>query len=396
MFLMIFVNDLSGAGDIVPDWMVHFSERHRSGSGMTFVDLVFPAFIFIMGMSIPFALGAQLRRHGSLWKIIRGAFGRMLSLLVVGVLMVNEAPDPAKTGCAAALWSTLMYLSALAAFCEIRPGGPAAPDAPRWRTISVILRLMGCVALGVLAFVFVGPDGHRIITLAPFTLHHEWWGILGLIGWAYGMAMVIFLVFRGNRTALLASVVLLFCLYPADQTGAFDGCWLARHVGFGATLGSQAAIAVGGVLLGAMLLSTDVASVAARVRFTLWFIAGTALAAWLLNGLYGISKNSATPSWCLWACAITAAVWLLFYWLADVGPGTPLTRILAVTGQNVLLAYLLSEMLPSALDLSGLGGWYAALAGPTLFPAIARSVVCAAALLGATVALNRAGFRLKI
>jgi predicted acyltransferase len=45
MFMMIFVNDLAGAPrEIVPDWMVHFSDRHDHGSGMTFVDLVFPHF----------------------------------------------------------------------------------------------------------------------------------------------------------------------------------------------------------------------------------------------------------------------------------------------------------------------------------------------------------------
>jgi len=27
------------------------------------------------------------------------------------------------------------------------------------------------------------------------------------------------------------------------------------------------------------------------------------------------NKNSATPSWCLWACAFTAALWLLFIFL---------------------------------------------------------------------------------
>src|ERR1035441_3184527 len=59
MFTMIYVNDLAGAGKIVPDWMVHFSDRHRGGSGMTFVDLVFPAFLFIVGMSVPMALGVQ-------------------------------------------------------------------------------------------------------------------------------------------------------------------------------------------------------------------------------------------------------------------------------------------------------------------------------------------------
>jgi heparan-alpha-glucosaminide N-acetyltransferase len=40
MFMMIFVNDLAGAGTLVPDWMVHFNDRHRGGSGMTFVDLI--------------------------------------------------------------------------------------------------------------------------------------------------------------------------------------------------------------------------------------------------------------------------------------------------------------------------------------------------------------------
>src|SRR5882757_8434616 len=59
MFMMIFVNDLAGAGRLVPDWMVHFSDRHRGGSGMTFVDLVFPAFLFIVGMSVPLSLGGR-------------------------------------------------------------------------------------------------------------------------------------------------------------------------------------------------------------------------------------------------------------------------------------------------------------------------------------------------
>src|SRR5215470_7225977 len=62
MFMMIFVNDLAGAGRVVPDWMVHFSDRHHGGSGMTFVDLVFPAFLFIVGMTIPFALGGRIAK----------------------------------------------------------------------------------------------------------------------------------------------------------------------------------------------------------------------------------------------------------------------------------------------------------------------------------------------
>src|SRR4051794_36471968 len=61
MFTMIFVNDLAG-GSHVPNWMVHYSDRHRSGSGMTFVDLVFPGFLFIVGMSIAISLYSRISK----------------------------------------------------------------------------------------------------------------------------------------------------------------------------------------------------------------------------------------------------------------------------------------------------------------------------------------------
>src|SRR6266850_8233587 len=86
MFMMIFVNDLAGAGKLVPDWMVHFSDRHRGGSGMTFVDLVFPGFLFIVGMSIPFALGSRLDKGEPIWKTFCHILIRTLSLLALGIL----------------------------------------------------------------------------------------------------------------------------------------------------------------------------------------------------------------------------------------------------------------------------------------------------------------------
>ena len=185
------------------------------------------------------------------------------------------------------------------------------------------------------------------------------------------------------------------CLYPADRAGAFDGLWLSRHVGIGEALGSQAAITVAGVLLASVLVTPDTTTVRARVTFTLLFIAGCAAAALLLHGLYGIDKNSATPSWCLWACAITAALWLGCYFVCDVWAVRPLARPLAAAGANVLLAYLLSEMLPSAIDLFRLGGWYGRLAEPDLAHAVARSAGCAALILALTSLLNRAGLRLQ-
>src|SRR5205823_856838 len=92
IFTMMNVNDISGAKH-VPWWMKHFSDSFK-GSGMTFVDLVFPAFLFIVGMSIPFALGARLARGDSIWKILAHILLRTISLLVIGILMVNSESGP--------------------------------------------------------------------------------------------------------------------------------------------------------------------------------------------------------------------------------------------------------------------------------------------------------------
>jgi predicted acyltransferase len=399
MFTMIYVNDLAGVSPkIVPAWMRHYHGK----SGMTFVDLVFPAFLFIAGMSIPFALGSRLRKGEPLWKTLLHILVRAASLLLIGILMVNESPDSAALGWPSALWSTLLFFSAILAFCSIRLPGRSerSPGATQAGTIlTVVLRCLGLAALAYLAFAFRGENDRRIITLSPFHLRTSWYGILGLIGWAYLVSSLIFLVFRDRRTALLGCLVLLLCLYPADRKGAFQNFWLAHYVGIGETLGAHPAITLAGVLLATILVTASTAAAAARARFALLFIAGCSAGALLLNGLYGISKNNATPSWCLWSCAITAALWLGFYFLADARPESPaakLARPFAFAGGNVLLAYLLSEMLPSLLELLRLDDWYSRLAEPNLACAVARSAGCAAALLALTALLNRLGFRLKL
>jgi heparan-alpha-glucosaminide N-acetyltransferase len=396
MFMMIFVNDLAGAGKVVPDGMVHFSDRHRGGSGMTFVDLVFPAFLFIVGLSVPLALGGRAAERQPEWKTLGHVAIRTLSLLCIGILMVHETPDTAALGWSGDWWCVLMYLAAIAAFCSISPGVPA-PESKwsAWRIANLCARLAGLAALVWLAFAFRGAQGQRIIAFAPFSLDTKWYGILGLIAWAYLVACIVFLVFRGNRTAILGCMALLMCLFIADKNGVFEGFWLNRVVGIGGTLGSQSAIAVGGLLLGSMLTAADMTALKARTRFTFWFVAGCVAAALLLNRAYGISKNNATPSWCLWACAITAALWYTLHLISDAHPARTFSRPLSLAGQNVLLAYLISEMLPGLLNALRLGDWYGHLAA-NLPSAIARSALCGVLILLLSVSLNRIGFRLKL
>lgn len=250
MFTMIFVNDLAGAPHkLVPDWMVHYSDRHRGGSGMTFVDLVFPGFLFIVGMSIPFALGSRLNKGEPVWKTFLHVLIRTVSLLALGILMVHETPNSEKLGWSGTLWVALMYTSAIFAFCSITwPGKETTPQRDRaFHIFTMVLRGAGVVALFYLALAFVGRRDQHIINLYPFSLSTSWYGILGLIAWAYLAASIVFLIFRNNRTALLGCVALMTCFYAAGRKGFFENFWPNHIVDFGGTLGSQAAITVAGL-----------------------------------------------------------------------------------------------------------------------------------------------------
>src|SRR5258706_9069205 len=101
--------------------MAHYE---KSASGMAFVDVVFPAFLFIVGMSIPFALGSRIRKGIAVWKIVVDIVLRTLCLLLLGVFMVNEPSGSKSMGWPDGLWSTLMYIFAILAFCSFTRRNP--------------------------------------------------------------------------------------------------------------------------------------------------------------------------------------------------------------------------------------------------------------------------------
>ena len=63
ILVMIFVNDVAGVSGI-PGWMKH---KPADADAMTFVDVVFPAFLFIVGMSLPFAINSRLAKGDDFW-----------------------------------------------------------------------------------------------------------------------------------------------------------------------------------------------------------------------------------------------------------------------------------------------------------------------------------------
>src|SRR6188768_833815 len=111
IFTMIFVNELAGVKNI-PLWMKHMP---ADADAMTFVDVVFPAFLFIVGMSIPFAIANRRKKGDSTLQLQGHIISRTIGLLVLGVFMVNAEGEYNEDamGISIHLWSLLFLISAI-------------------------------------------------------------------------------------------------------------------------------------------------------------------------------------------------------------------------------------------------------------------------------------------
>jgi len=85
MVLMIFVNDLWSLKDI-PAWLGHV-ESGVDGIGLA--DIVFPAFLFIVGLSLPYATNNRRKKGDTDWQLVKHVLLRTLALLLMGVFLVN-------------------------------------------------------------------------------------------------------------------------------------------------------------------------------------------------------------------------------------------------------------------------------------------------------------------
>jgi heparan-alpha-glucosaminide N-acetyltransferase len=391
VLLMLFVNEVAGVTG-APGFLLH---KTAADDGMTLTDTVFPAFLFIVGMAIPWALGARLRRGEGKASVFRHVLARTFALLVVGVFMVNAEESAPGGLLPPAMWNVLMTLCVMLVF-QARPPAGGSPWPGR-------LRLAGIVLLVALAFAYRNPA-----VPGPMQMRPHWWGILGLIGWAYLVAATVYLAAGERPTVHLGAMALLYCLYLADFAGHV--AWLAPLrpvVEVGTTLGSHAGVVVAGTVLSLLLRAhrRDGRSPARFIGTALAFAVGLAVAGLLLHSLHGlhrafeIGKLGATVPWCLLASAGTAAAWALVYGVADVIGWRSWPRVVPMAGENALVAYLLAPLLLSLFEISAAvtGGvnLYGALGGTT-FVGLVRSAAFAYLVVRLCGVLRARGLRLQL
>ncbi|MBL0741326.1 DUF5009 domain-containing protein [Chryseolinea lacunae] len=371
---MIFVNELAGVQGISA-WMKHMP---ADADAMTFVDAVFPAFLFIVGMSIPFAIANRKAKGDSTAQLQGHILFRTLGLVVLGVFMVNAEGgyNEAAMSMPIALWSLLFYAGVILIWNVY-----TTPNA----TLKYVLRGAGIVLLIALAFLYRGGDdgaGH----MTP-----QWWGILGLIGWAYLIACIIYQVSKGNLAALFGAVVFCLGYYAIGRTLNEDsGLQVLFSQGGHA---SHTSIVLMGIILSIIFFhgkgKKDNRRFAEAAVYTVILL----VAGFLLRPYFHISKIYATPTWCLYSAAACTIIFSFLYWLIDLKKQSAWTTFFKPAASNPLLTYIIPFVIAALMHLLHVSWpdvFYQGVAG------IVWALVFAVAVMSLVTVLNKLKIKLQL
>ncbi len=377
LFLMLFVNDLNMKN--VPWWLGH-TEAGFDGLGLA--DWVFPGFLFMVGMAVPFAVQSRFKKGDSTRQVVFHIFTRTISLLIIGVLMLNVSRvNPELTGMNKNLWAILMYISVFLVWNLYK-------NVPR--KLVFILKGLGVAGLIVLVFIFRSGTPEN-----PGWLITGWWGILGLIGWGYFATALVYLAAKENllRTGLFWLLFLALNIF--SQLGMLSFLNFLQPV-FGVLIGGNTPLLViSGLFFSLILRKTgsehwkSFAATGTLIGILMLF-SGFVLRNWFI-----ISKIKATPSWGLICTGISMLLFVLLFLVLDVWGKTRWSAVFKPAGQNSLTTYLAPDLIYFTVWMTGFPLLFYKHLDSSLL-VIAGSVVWAFAMIGFAAMLSKIGIRLKL
>lgn len=325
LFLMIFVNDLYVKG--VPHWLVH---TNADDDGMGLADTVFPCFLFLVGISIPFAFSKRTKNGEPKSQILFHIFKRTLSLLLIGVLMVNiDRLNPELTGLNADIWVILVLIS-IFLFWNNYPKNKGY--------IYKILKYCGLISIVTIMAIFRAGTIDK-----PEWLTTSWWGILGLIGWGYFVSAMVFILVGENILKTSLAFLFFLTLNIFSQLNYLEFLGPLRPI-FGVIInGNVPSIVLSGLLIGILLkryhgnenqflrkiIPIGILSIFIGLLLRNWFI---------------ISKIKATPSWSMICVGISILFLAFLYFIIDFKQSGKWLNVFKPAGENSLTTYLTPDI----------------------------------------------------
>ena len=373
MTLMVFVNEFWKVFN-VPHWLEHYAPFE---DGMGLSDIVFPMFLFAMGMSIPYALERRREKGFSTESTLGHILSRTFALLVMGAFICNQESRP-MTG-NRALWVLLMVVGFFLTWNQY--GKDFKPA--KW------LKLAGGILLAGLAICYRTPDGELFEGL--------WWGILGQIGWMYLFCALTYLLCRERQWvipiiwAVLCAVNLMSV--PMRDGGLLIGNNVLTDLVKAIQLGNGHGAIMG---LGGLMLTLADWNLAERPSAQRIGLGAAAAAVLLVLGMavhtgWIVSKNLGTLPWCLFVTAISIALYTLLRFLERKG-WTGWFRPLTPAGTATLTVYMIPYLFialwvaVSPTPAPWLTGWVG----------VGKCVLMAAVYIGCAWGFTKAGIKLKI
>jgi len=327
LFLMLFVNDLYV--DNAPVWLLH-TEANVDGLGLS--DWVFPGFLFIVGISIPYAFAGRIKKGDSRNSILSHILLRAFSLLVIGVLVVNASRiNPELTGMTSYQWRFLLYICIFLIWNNYPAG--------KYNWIFKLLKGVGLLGLISLGYLFTAGSAAD-----PQWLVRSWWGILGLIGGGYLICALAFFVIGNIWFGLIGIWCCFLILNCCSLLGYLDV--LAPYTYYIDILiqGNVPLIVTTGLLVG-VLVSSYASQPKKLLLYLVCFSLFSLLLGLMLRNWFIFSKILATPSWGLFCNGISIGLFALIYYLIDVLKISFFTSVFEKAGRNALTTYLAPDFI---------------------------------------------------
>jgi predicted acyltransferase len=271
--------------------------QHADWNGLTLADVVFPFFIFIVGVAIPYSFTNKLDRKVSKRSLLLRITRRTIILFLLG-LFINGFP----------------YF-----------------NLGNLRVMGVLQRIALCYFFASIVFLFVKSKWQLLLTAAIPLIY---WAMLVLVpvpGYGTGV-----LNKDGNLAAYLDRLLLGGHLYA--------GTWDPE--GILSTLPAVATALIG-VLTGQHLMSRQEPSkklVKLAVFGTLALVIGS-----VWNVVFPINKNLWTSSYVAFTGGMAILLLAVCFLIIDVKRRTWWTRPFVILGMNAITVYVLSEIVNLAL-----------------------------------------------
>lgn len=385
MATMLMVNDFWSVTGI-PHWMHHAAWGEDM---LGFSDLVFPTFLFCVGLSIPYAVYNMQQRGRTEGDVIRHILSRSFALLLMGAFICNyeSGIDPA-VGYDKAGYSVMMTVAFFLVYCQMGDRGWA----------KVVCRIAGWSVLLYLLVTSRSPEG------ALF--HPSWWGILGLIGWAYLFCALVYALGRRLLTSIVVWVMLLLvcllCSETADysafagvaiwslpQPNMLDLALSILHVGNA----SSHLLVMSGVLFSALYLGPYQRwTVSQRICRTMCMAALLVVAAIASHQLFIFSKLIGTLPWVFATLAIDVVLYLVLDLLVTSGRAHWL-RAFNVAGTATLTCYMIPYVLYPLTTWTIGWQWSSAIPAPL---GIVKCMAFSALCILITYALGKVRVKLRV